>query len=139
LVLIIAAVVRCFIWLNSDVSWLLTLAEQVLAGARAYVDYSEPNPPASIIIYMPAILLSHLLSITAEAAAAILMFAGALASLWLVARALPNDALVHPRDRRLLLALACALVHDIPPASELVERVVAEAERLLAPRPGSVR
>ena len=34
---------------------------------------------------------------------------------------------------------ACALIHDIPPASELVERIVAEAERLLAPRPGSVR
>jgi hypothetical protein len=26
------------------------------------------------------------------------------------------------------------LIHDIPPAGEIVERVVAEAERLLAPR-----
>lgn len=29
---------------------------------------------------------------------------------------------------------ACALIHDIPPAGEIVARVVAEAERLLAPR-----
>ncbi|MGA2128773.1 MAG: nitronate monooxygenase [Xanthobacteraceae bacterium] len=29
---------------------------------------------------------------------------------------------------------ASALIHDIPPAGEIVERVVAEAERLLAPR-----
>jgi nitronate monooxygenase len=26
---------------------------------------------------------------------------------------------------------ACALIHDIPPAGEIVERTVAEAERLL--------
>src|SRR6202030_1760920 len=29
---------------------------------------------------------------------------------------------------------ACALIHDIPPAGEIVERVVADAERLLALR-----
>jgi nitronate monooxygenase len=28
---------------------------------------------------------------------------------------------------------ACALIHDIPPASEIVERIVTEAERLLPP------
>jgi nitronate monooxygenase len=27
---------------------------------------------------------------------------------------------------------ACALIHDIPPAGEIVERIVAEAERLIA-------
>jgi nitronate monooxygenase len=26
---------------------------------------------------------------------------------------------------------ACGLIHDVPPAGEIVERVVAEAERLL--------
>jgi nitronate monooxygenase len=29
---------------------------------------------------------------------------------------------------------ACALIHDVPPAGEIVERVVAQAEHLLAPR-----
>jgi nitronate monooxygenase len=34
---------------------------------------------------------------------------------------------------------ACTLIHDIPPAGEIVERIVAEAERLLPPRRGIVR
>jgi len=110
----IAVLVRCFIWLNSDVSWLLTLAEQVLAGARAYVDYSEPNPPASIIIYVPAVLLAHIAWMPAEAALTILIFAGALTSLALVALALPNGALAQPRERSLLFALACALLLILP-------------------------
>ena len=109
LVLGVAALVRCFIWLNSDVSWLLTLAEQVLAGARAYVDYSEPNPPASIMIYMPAILFAHLVSISAESALTILVFVGALTSLALAARALPGDVMAQLRESPLRFALACAL------------------------------
>jgi len=114
LVLGVAALVRCFIWLNSDVSWLLTLAEQVLAGARAYVDYSEPNPPASIMIYMPAILFAHLVSLSAESALTILVFAGALFSLALASRTLAGDATAQLRERPLLFALACALLLILP-------------------------
>jgi nitronate monooxygenase len=33
---------------------------------------------------------------------------------------------------------ACGLIHDIPRAGEIVERVMAEAERLLGPRPSAV-
>jgi nitronate monooxygenase len=33
---------------------------------------------------------------------------------------------------------ACALIHDIPPAGDIVERIVAEAERLLSPHPKRV-
>jgi nitronate monooxygenase len=33
---------------------------------------------------------------------------------------------------------ACALIHDIPPAGEIVKRIVAEAERLLPSRLGGV-
>jgi len=114
LVLGVAVIVRCFIWLNSDVSWLLTLAEQVLAGARAYVDYSEPNPPASIMIYMPAILFAHLASISAESALTILVFVGALVSIALAARALPSGALSQSRERSILFALACVLLLILP-------------------------
>jgi hypothetical protein len=31
---------------------------------------------------------------------------------------------------------ACALIHDIPKAGEIVRRIVADAERLLPPRRG---
>ena len=33
---------------------------------------------------------------------------------------------------------SCALIHDIPPAGEIVERVIAEAERLIGSRGGAV-
>lgn len=113
-VIVVAAIVRCFIWLNSDVSWLLTLAEQVLGGARAYRDFSEPNPPASILIYMPAILISHLANLSAEAAVTILVFTGAFWSLWLMLLILPGDELVRTRERPLVVALACALLLILP-------------------------
>lgn len=113
-VILLATILRCFIWLNSDVSWLLTLAEQVLGGARAYRDFSEPNPPASILIYMPAILASHLANISGEAAVTILVFAGAFMSLWLVLRILPGEELVSARARPLVIALAGALLLILP-------------------------
>ena len=113
-VIVVAALVRCFLWLNSDVSWLLTLAEQVLGGARAYRDFSEPNPPASILIYMPAILISHLVNISAEAAVTILIFASVFLSLWLTMRILPGDELVRARERSLVIAIACALLLILP-------------------------
>lgn len=114
LVVIVAAVLRCFIRFNSDVSWLLTLAEQVLAGARAYVDFTEPNPPASILIYMPAVELSRLANISAEVALTVLVFAGALVSLWLAGRCLGHDSPVQQGERPLLFALACALLLILP-------------------------
>jgi len=114
LVVIVAASLRCYIWLNSDVSWLLTLAEQVLAGARAYIDFTEPNPPASIIIYMPAIVIAHLTNISAEAALTILMFVGAFVALFMIERILPGDELVPARRRPLLFGLALALLLILP-------------------------
>src|SRR5512135_1309790 len=114
LAVVSAATIRCYIWLNSDVSWLLTLAEQVLAGARAYVDFTEPNPPASIIIYMPAILFSHLINISAEACLTVLVFAGTFASLWMVACILPGSELAQARERPLVFAAACILLLILP-------------------------
>ena len=114
LVLLVAAVLRCFIWVNSDVSWLLTLAEQVLAGARAYVDFTEPNPPASILIYMPAIEFARLANISAEASLTVFVFAGALVSLWMVGRALGESGLIEAHERPILFALACALLLILP-------------------------
>jgi len=114
IVLLIAAFVRSYIWLNSDVSWLLTLAEQVIGGARAYVDFREPNPPASILLYMPAVLFGQIAHISAESALTLLVFAGVLLCLWLVDRILPDGALVASRERPVLLALGCAILLILP-------------------------
>ncbi len=114
LIILVAAVLRCFVWVNSDVSWLLTLAEQVLAGARAYVDFTEPNPPASILIYMPAIKLAQLANISAEASLTLLVFAGAFVSLWMTGRVLGKDCAIDVHERPILFAVACALLLILP-------------------------
>lgn len=66
------------IGLDTDVSWLITVGERVLAGARLYVDIFELNPPASVLIYVPGILLAHVLGVRPEltTAALTLLLAG---------------------------------------------------------------
>lgn len=36
---------------NTDVSWLLTVAERVLDGQRPYVEIIETNPPIAPLTY----------------------------------------------------------------------------------------
>ncbi|MFS8113437.1 hypothetical protein QD460_17075 [Rhizobium jaguaris] len=42
-----------------DTSWLITEAERVLNGERLYVDVIDNNPPFSIWLFLPAIMLSR--------------------------------------------------------------------------------
>lgn len=66
-----AAVVQSlFVPLDGDVSWLITVAEKVLAGNRLYVDLFEVNPPASVWLYVPMAWLAHLTGLRAEAVVA---------------------------------------------------------------------
>lgn len=53
--------------LNCDVSWLLTTAERMLDGARLYRDIEEVNPPASVLLYVPPVIVARLLAIPPEA------------------------------------------------------------------------
>jgi len=112
--LLIAIVVRGMSWLNCDVSWLLTLGERVLAGARPYVDFAEPNPPASILIYLPAILIGRLFGFAPELAVTLLTFAGVFLCLWLCSRILSDSELFRPHDRPNLAALCCVLLLILP-------------------------
>ena len=75
---------------NTDVSWLLTLDEKWLDGARPYVDIVETNPPMSLYLYMPVALLGRWLGIAPERLLDALILALALASLtWSGRRAAP--------------------------------------------------
>jgi hypothetical protein len=87
---ILAAALLARAWFDTapDVSWLLTLGEKLLAGERPYIDFIEINPPASIYIYLPAILLARLSGISPEFAVGFLVFAGVAVSLWICARML---------------------------------------------------
>ncbi len=73
-VVIIAAVFRIGQIQNGDVSWLINCAELLINGARLSVDFIETNPPASVFLYVPAVLFGRLLHIQSEMASDIIVF-----------------------------------------------------------------
>lgn len=52
--------------LNGDDSWFITFAEKVAQGAGAYVDVSDPNPPAGFLAYAPAVLAARRIGLSPE-------------------------------------------------------------------------
>ncbi len=85
-VLCVALTAAAFWWqlhlgVNPDTTWLTLMAERWLAGERLFIDLHENNPPASIYLYVPAVLAGKVLGIRSELALQILTiatFAGAL-------------------------------------------------------------
>jgi len=110
----LAAAIRSASWLNCDVSWLITVCEKLLVGARPYVDFDEPNPPASFLIYMPAAVMGRLIGAAPELLATLLIFAGAVLSLWLSGRILAQSKQVAPSQRPALFAAGCAMLLILP-------------------------
>lgn len=106
---------------NTDISWLLTVNERILAGATPYKDIVELNPPASILLYRLPVLAAHWLSIRAETAAAVfaaLLIGGVLAY---ARRLLSRYELCDP-VRRAILLLVAALVFAVLPFDEMAQR-----------------
>ena len=64
--LILAIACQAHGGLIGDVSWLITAGEEFLDGKVAYVDFMETNPPAAILVYLPAIAAARLTSVTPE-------------------------------------------------------------------------
>jgi hypothetical protein len=77
-----------------DVSWMITICEKWLDGGTPYVDFIETNPPASILLYMPAVALSRLIGARPEALVAASGFAAVGAALWLSAAILRRAGLI---------------------------------------------
>lgn len=96
--------------LNGDVSWLITVCERLLDGGTAYVDVLETNPPASWLIYMPAVSLAQLIAVAPEPIVAASIFAFGVLSLHLCSKlvALP------PTERQLFLNALAALIFFMP-------------------------
>jgi hypothetical protein len=44
---------------NSDISWLLTAGERILDGQYLYVDVIETNPPVSVLVCIPGIVVAR--------------------------------------------------------------------------------
>ena len=111
---LVSIVLRMVSHTNGDVSWLLETAERTLGGATPYRDFLEPNPPASILLYVPAIVLAHLSGIRPEAMTDALVFGGMVVSLALCGSIL-LDATLIDRPRALALCpVACFVLLVLP-------------------------
>jgi hypothetical protein len=57
------AIVQTVTSLNGNHAWLLVAASRLLDGHRQLTDFYEPNPPLSILLYVPAVVVSRLTAI----------------------------------------------------------------------------
>ncbi len=99
---------------NTDVSWLLTVAERVLNGQRLYLDVIETNPPMAVLVYMPGILIARATGLSPEAVTDALIFVAIFASLAVTVRILKNARVVEAHDGWPLALLAFAVLALLP-------------------------
>lgn len=84
-VFVLSAAAQALFAPSSDVSWLITFCEKVLAGERPYIDVIESNPPAAFLVYMPAVFAAEITSLPAELLVAVSVFVAIAGSLALCA------------------------------------------------------
>lgn len=120
-VVTVALIERAFVDTAPDVSWLFTLGERVLAGERPYVDFIEVNPPASIFLYLPTLLLSRVSGLTPEFLVGVLVFACVGASLFYSARLLIQGGVIEEKSAW-GVASAFAVVLLVLPAATFAQR-----------------
>jgi len=97
LTLVVAAVsigVQLTLGMLADVSWLITMDERWLAGQVPYRDVMEINPPASLLLYLPAVALAHGLSLRPEFVVSVFSFASIAVSVGSSARILKRAGLL---------------------------------------------
>ncbi|WP_375383204.1 hypothetical protein [uncultured Sphingomonas sp.] len=116
LLAIIALGQQAHLGLDCDVSWLLTVGERVLDGSRLYRDVIEVNPPASVLIYLPAILIGRWTDIGADRAtmAAVALLAAAMVAV--SGRILTRAGLIAEPKVSTLMAAAMAVFLLLPGA-----------------------
>ena len=104
-----------------DVTWLQIAAERVLHGQRLYAQVLEVNPPLSVFIYAPALLLADGLGLPPEAVTAGLCVLAILASLAL-SGAILRPLVENDPVRGWKLAAAGAFVLGVMPAAAFGQR-----------------
>ena len=90
---LIAVATQLWFGMLGDVSWLITIDEKWLSGQVPYVDFVEINPPASLLLYWPAVFLAHALGLRAEFVVSAFGFGSIAASLSLSALILKRAGL----------------------------------------------
>ncbi len=113
----LAACVHGVFGTHPDVSWCLTMAEKFLHGQRLYVDFIDPNPPATMFLYVVPAWLAGLTGVRGEFVVGVLVLFAAALSLWLAARILVKARLLADRDGWLLATIAAAALTVLPGAA----------------------
>lgn len=109
-----ALVARSLSWLNPDTSALLTFAEKWLDGTDPYAVFNEINPPASILLYVPDVLVGRILGLSPEVILTGSLFVGTVASLWLTARIVCRALFLTVSQCWILAPFACAIFLLLP-------------------------
>jgi hypothetical protein len=119
---IAAWLMQTHLLLKGDIAWQMQMARSVLAGGNYIKDFFEINPPLSIYLYIPAVILQKLAGWSAIIALRIYIFAVASLTLFLCSQLL--DKIFRQQDSLLKNILFFALVYVflILPLSEFGQR-----------------
>jgi hypothetical protein len=127
----VAMALRHVVVANTDVSWLLIGGERVLDGERLYADILKTNPPMSVLVYIPAILIARALGLPAEIVVDGLPFVAVAISLTIVSALLMNSSSVLGRVQRWRFLILAAAVLTILPGQAFGQREHIAAVELL--------
>jgi hypothetical protein len=116
-ILLLAVLLRLIIGTNMDVSWLITVGEKLLDGQRLYADLIEVNPPASVFLYLPALLVERVIGLPAEIGVDGLVFFAVGCGIFLAGRILDAAKLLDGLDRWKLAAWTLAVLTILPTRS----------------------
>ena len=102
---------------NTDIAWLLTVGEHVLDGAVPYRDIIETNPPGSVLLYLPAVLIGRATGIEPQTIVMLLTGLACVASLALCCAILRETRQLPEPACGPLLAAVAALLTLLPTGS----------------------
>ncbi|WP_407177824.1 hypothetical protein [Bradyrhizobium sp. STM 3562] len=114
LVFAAAIVMRQLVPLNTDVSWLLVVAERMLDGQRLYRDMIETNPPMAAFAYLPAAWLARIFGVAPRHVVDAQLLLLAAASLFAVWRMLRLSPTLGRTKSDLLIVWAVAVLTVLP-------------------------
>ena len=106
------------IYFSHDNDWILYMAQQVVDGKKAYVDFYEVNPPLTIWLNIPPVILANATGISLAVALKIYVFS--LIALILIFSQKLIERCKTPYAQALLLSLTFVLT--IQPAAQFAQR-----------------
>lgn len=120
-IFLLACSMQCVMLPNSDIGWLTLASSRLLAGGTYAKDFFEINPPLILYLYFPAVILSHILSISIFTAVQFYVFTLILFSLSICFELIKN---IFKNDSSLafIFFIALCTIFLLLPASEFGQR-----------------